>query len=156
MEYDTSTNTGLWNAFRRIQVQLDVRQPLKQWKQIRGNDGKSSLIHFKYERLITFCYLCSMLGHWERFCEKIFSANEGEATQGWSPDLRAQMRKTTGYGGERWLRDTTASDTESTLFRDKDGRGYGQPRVHKETLFVTTRSNHVDIVRFGPKGPSRL
>ena len=44
MEYDTSTNTGLWNAFMRIQVQLDVRQPLKQWKQMRGNDGKSSTI----------------------------------------------------------------------------------------------------------------
>ena len=92
VEYDTSTNTGLWNAFMRIRVQLEVRQPLKQWKRIRGNNGKSPLIHFKYERLSTFCYMCGMLGHWKRFCEK-YSPNEGEGTQGWSPDLRAQMRK---------------------------------------------------------------
>ena len=52
------------------------------------------------------------------------------------------MRKTTGYGGERWLQDTTESYTESALFTDKDGRGYGQPRVEMADLQARPAINH--------------
>ena len=37
-----------------------------------------------------------------------------------------------------------------------DKAAYDPSKLMFGTDHVTTRSNHVDIVRFGPKGPSRL
>ena len=82
----------------RIRVLLDVRQPLKRWKRIRKPQGEWSLVQFKYERLNTFCYLCGMLGHSEKFCDKFFSITDGEIKREWSPDLCVPMRRGFEYG----------------------------------------------------------
>ena len=51
----------------RIKVRIDVRNPLKRRKRIRKSQGEWSVGFFKYEGLPSFCYLCGMLDHSEKF-----------------------------------------------------------------------------------------
>ena len=51
---------------------MDVRKPLKRWKKIRKASRESSALYFKYERLSTFCYICGLLGHSDKFCDQLF------------------------------------------------------------------------------------
>ncbi|RVW31876.1 Transposon TX1 uncharacterized 149 kDa protein [Vitis vinifera] len=113
VDYDINNNAGLWRNFMRIKVLLDVRQPLKRWKKIRKPQGEWPLVHFKYERLSTFCYLCTMLGHSEKFCDKIFFITDGDIKREWSSNLRVPVRRGSEYGGERWLRETMENSTHA-------------------------------------------
>lgn len=55
-------------AFLRLQVEIDIKQPLKTgvwWKNNRGVDKWAS---FKFERLSGVCFVCGMLGHSSTNC----------------------------------------------------------------------------------------
>lgn len=52
----------------RIQVMLDIQNPLMRKKKlILGKRGCMYAL-FRYERLPIFCFLCGRLGHAECFC----------------------------------------------------------------------------------------
>lgn len=57
MEYDGSSLGKENRNFMRIQVQIDIRRPLKRNKQIMFC-GKCSYVRFKYEKLFLFCFFC--------------------------------------------------------------------------------------------------
>ena len=76
-------------------------------------------------------------------------------------ELMGWMEKETGDDQERKMEDLR----EAFRMYEMDGSGCITPKSLKRMLSrlgasrsvdVTTRPNHVDIVRFGPKGPSRL
>nr|DAD38903.1 TPA_asm: hypothetical protein HUJ06_013225 [Nelumbo nucifera] len=92
VEYDDNNNSGLWRNFMRIKVRLDVRNPLKRWKKIKKMGGEWLLVKFKYERLSHFCFICGLLGHIDRFCDKLFSTNGEEVKKEWGQWLRAPDR----------------------------------------------------------------
>ncbi|XP_058748651.1 uncharacterized protein LOC131621633 [Vicia villosa] len=54
--------------FLRIKVTLDLKQPLKRGTVVRFKE-KNLRVHFKYERLPTFCFVCGRLGHQLKDCE---------------------------------------------------------------------------------------
>ena len=60
-----------------------------------------------------------MLGHSEKFCDKLFSIIDGDIKREWSPDLHVPMRRGFEYGGERWLRETMENSMHA------DNYGYG-------------------------------
>lgn len=68
----------------RIKVVIDAHKPLKRFKKIRKTGGAWSLVNFKYEKLSTFCYICGLLGHSDRF----FPVGSEPARE-WGPWLRA-------------------------------------------------------------------
>ncbi|XVF74725.1 hypothetical protein PTKIN_Ptkin13bG0134800 [Pterospermum kingtungense] len=70
IEYNANNSSSFWRAFMWIQVELDVRKPLKKKKKkkITGPGGVVTFVHFKYERPTSFCFLCGLLGHSEPFC----------------------------------------------------------------------------------------
>ena len=72
IELDVNNFIGVWRIFMRIRVAIDVRKPLKQCMRIKKVGGEWAWITFKYERLSMFCFLCGMIGHCDRFCEKLF------------------------------------------------------------------------------------
>lgn len=55
---DPTNLNGLWKAYYRIRVRIDVCKPLKRRMKIKREGGDWSWINFKYERLSTFCFVC--------------------------------------------------------------------------------------------------
>lgn len=68
--------------YMRIRVLINVRKPLKISKKIKKQSGEAHAVHFKYEILGSFCYLCGKLGHVDYFCELILSM--GHDTSIWN------------------------------------------------------------------------
>ncbi|XP_058764208.1 uncharacterized protein LOC131637617 [Vicia villosa] len=54
--------------FLRIKATIDLKQPLKRGTVVRFKE-KNLRVHFKYERLPTFCFICGRLGHQLKDCE---------------------------------------------------------------------------------------
>uniref|UniRef100_A0A2C9WHD9 Zinc knuckle CX2CX4HX4C domain-containing protein n=1 Tax=Manihot esculenta TaxID=3983 RepID=A0A2C9WHD9_MANES len=46
-----------------VRASINVRQPLKRRMQLSKRENNWFWADFKYKRLPTFCYLCSLLGH---------------------------------------------------------------------------------------------
>lgn len=105
VEYDMQNNSSLWRTYMRIRVTIDVRLPLKRFKKIKKQGGDWAVVSFKYERLNHFCFICGLLGHTDRFCEKLFITPEAEIKREWGAWLRAPTKRNMFLGGERWLRE---------------------------------------------------
>lgn len=103
-EYDMSNSSSVWRQYMRIRVAVDVGVPLKRCKKIKKGDGSSFVVHFKYERLQIFCFICGRLGHSESYCDKIFTLGEGETKREWGAWLKAADRRSLPLGGDKWLR----------------------------------------------------
>lgn len=54
----------------RLEVRIDVTQPLQRGIKIKFNVFNEVWYHFKYEKLLGFCYHCGIMGHTIRECEE--------------------------------------------------------------------------------------
>lgn len=115
VEYDPNNSSTIWRSYMRIKLNIDVRNPLKRFKKIKVPRGDWSLVKFQYERLGTFCFLCGILGHTDKFCGRREGCEEGEPAKEWGPWLRAQSRRGSGLGGEKWLREEAREDKENVM-----------------------------------------
>ncbi|MBA0637890.1 hypothetical protein Godav_022279 [Gossypium davidsonii] len=93
LEYDASATQLSYKRIIRINVQIDVRKPLKRKKNLTLSNGKSIYVRFKYEKLTLFCFLCGKIGHDESFC--LIRAHNPWQEYVFHSDiyLRAQSRK---------------------------------------------------------------
>ncbi|KAK3008982.1 hypothetical protein RJ639_013480 [Escallonia herrerae] len=57
-----------WNKFLRIQVELNITQPLYPGFHRTREASSQSWINLRYERLPDFCFNCGRLGHVKRNC----------------------------------------------------------------------------------------
>ncbi|XP_058732735.1 uncharacterized protein LOC131604305 [Vicia villosa] len=62
-------------CFLRIKVNIDLRKPLKRGTVVRFKE-KNLRVHFKYERLPTFCFICGKVGHQIKDCEEVGDLSE--------------------------------------------------------------------------------
>ncbi|XP_058742109.1 uncharacterized protein LOC131614556 [Vicia villosa] len=62
--------------FLRIKVTMDLKQPLKRGTVVKFKE-KILRVHFKYERLPTFCFVCGRIGHQLKDCEALGDISEG-------------------------------------------------------------------------------
>lgn len=76
---------------------------------------KLEWIHFKYERLSTFCFVCGILGHSDKDCDVVYANPYKEVEKAYSPWLRATMKnmKNKVNAGTKWLRNPV---TENSSF----------------------------------------
>ncbi|CAH9083755.1 unnamed protein product [Cuscuta epithymum] len=58
---------GKQSSYLCIRVCLDVRQPLKKGTTLT-RDGVKHSVDFKYEKLPNFCFMCVIIGHFDKFC----------------------------------------------------------------------------------------
>lgn len=67
MDNKEACRTG---RFLRIKVTIDQKKPLKRGTVVKFKE-KDKRVHFKYERLPTFCFMCERLGLQLKDCESL-------------------------------------------------------------------------------------
>lgn len=90
---DPKNLQGMWRNYIRIKVAIDVRCPLKCKMRIKKSGGEWQWLSFKYERLPTFCFYCGLIGHSDKFCEKLFDNPQHKEVRMYDSSLRASLRK---------------------------------------------------------------
>jgi hypothetical protein len=103
VEYDKNNNGSFWREYMRIKVRVDIRQPLKKESRVKNQGGDWCTVHFKYEKLGIFCFICGVIGHGENRCAVRFSMTDDDGTRAWSKELRAEPRRRGGRQTSRWL-----------------------------------------------------
>ncbi|KAK6154344.1 hypothetical protein DH2020_008592 [Rehmannia glutinosa] len=104
VDSDQHNFAGVWQNYMRIMVAFDVRTPLKRRMKLKNSGGEWVWIHFKYERLPTFCFYCGILGHSEKFCVKLFNSPSISSDRAYGAWLRAPNRRQQSQVGGKWLR----------------------------------------------------
>lgn len=100
LEFDKNNKSGPWRAYMRIRVCLDVSKPLKKERKVTMAGGEWNVVHFKYECIGIFCYLCGLLRHAVQFCVQRFALGEDTGERGWGSFLKAETRRGgVGRGG---------------------------------------------------------
>lgn len=101
---DPANLNGLWKAYYRLRVRIDVCKPLKRRMKIKREGGDWSWVHFKYERLSAFCFVCGRIGHAERDCNVVYANPGKEIERTYGTWLRAPNKNTKNENTSRWLR----------------------------------------------------
>lgn len=91
IQYDVKNIWSLDMPYMRI------RTALKKCKKVRKPSGDWIVCNFKYEKLPSFCFLCGLIEHIDKF----FQLPENELLKGWDVSLRAPNRRVAMYDGER-------------------------------------------------------
>ena len=68
IELDKRANQSDQAKFMRIRVELPVDKTLRRGGNVVGMDGDKYWVHFKYERLPTFCFFYGKIGHDMKHC----------------------------------------------------------------------------------------
>lgn len=97
--------SGIWKDYLRIRVQISVDQPLRRRLKIGRGHQDWFWANFKYERIPTFCFVCGILGHSEKFFPKVFEENYVDEGKPYGMFMRALDRRQQRQIGARWLRD---------------------------------------------------
>lgn len=95
---------GSWREYMRIRVTMDLSKPLKRRMKLRKAGNEWFWINFKYENAPTFCFICGILGHGEKFCSQLFEKLEEEITRPYGAFMRAPLRRQNKLIGAKWLR----------------------------------------------------
>ncbi|XP_060973894.1 uncharacterized protein LOC133039105 [Cannabis sativa] len=108
---DPNNFLGVWRDYLRIRVKIRVDKPLKKKKKLEIQGGPVCHVSFKYEDLPTFCYICGILGHTERFCERLFDTPRDQIVKSYDEELRAVPRRRRYADGSKWLKSGLAMKT---------------------------------------------
>nr|GMC66405.1 uncharacterized protein LOC109147843 [Ipomoea batatas] len=85
----------------RVRVYMDTTSPLRQRIKLKNAAGEVLSMECKCERLPTFCFICGLIGHSEKFCIKQFNSMEIEERM-YGPELRAVIWRK-NIQDYRWL-----------------------------------------------------
>uniref|UniRef100_A0A803NUS5 Reverse transcriptase domain-containing protein n=1 Tax=Cannabis sativa TaxID=3483 RepID=A0A803NUS5_CANSA len=90
--------------YLRVRVTLDIRKPLRRRMKLTRDNGSWFWAHFKYERVPTFCFICGLIGHSERFCRHLFQQPIEQIVKPYGEFMRAVPQKSYKNIRARWLR----------------------------------------------------
>lgn len=149
LSYDVKNRKSVDRPYMRLRVLVDVRLPLKKGKKVRRPGGDWQVCSFKYEKLHSFCFLCGLIGHIDRHCEKFYRTEAEDLVRGWDVSLRASNRRLSSMGGERWLRDDDVGDGGKTIGGElaQVSAGKESPALHGNFMSFSDPKNIQDLLR---------
>jgi hypothetical protein len=144
VEYDKNNKGSFWREFMRIKVRIDIRQPLKKESRVKNQGGNWCTVHFKYEKLGVFCFVCGIIGHGENRCAVRFSMVEDDGSRAWSKDLRAEPRRRGGRQTSKWLLNDEGgrSDAQDDSPANVTGEEQRDPLVSNFPSFSPINNRH--------------
>ena len=115
--------------YLKIKVDLPIDKPLCRGGNVVGIEGDKYWVHYKYERLPTFCFICGMMGHDDKHCH--VSSDRQHATPQYGEWLRAFSTSKSGSNRQKNLFNDRINTDGNTQIGGKD-----QPAVlgHQSTL----------------------
>uniref|UniRef100_A0A803NRU7 Zinc knuckle CX2CX4HX4C domain-containing protein n=1 Tax=Cannabis sativa TaxID=3483 RepID=A0A803NRU7_CANSA len=153
VESDQNNFVGVWRDYS-CWVRLDVRKPIKRRMKIINEDSSWYWVNFKYERLPTFCFICGIIGHSEKFCPRLFLKPLHLHEKPYSLELKAttQRRQSTfGAQNPEVMGELVGKFQDSTITHNQpQNEGYGKIKENMEvngeesTLNVSNRGNFFD------------
>ncbi|WJX56046.1 hypothetical protein P8452_41743 [Trifolium repens] len=138
VEYDKNNKGSFWREYMRIKVRVDIRQPLKKDSRVKNQGGDWCTVHFKYEKLGVFCFICGVIGHGENRCAVRFSMVDDDGSRAWSKEIRAEPRRRGGRQTSRWL------------LEDEGGRSSQEERTSHAAGEEQRNSTNPNIPSFSP------
>lgn len=99
-----SNFVGVWHEYMRVRVTIDLSRPLKRKMKIRKAGNEDFWINFKNENVPMFCFICGIIGHSKKICERLFEISEQEIVKPYGPWMRAPFRRQIKLVGAKWLR----------------------------------------------------
>ncbi|MBA0833972.1 hypothetical protein Goarm_006376 [Gossypium armourianum] len=67
---DWHAKDGGWVDYIRLGVKIDVLKPLRRAVHLVDRDGTEIICAINYERLLVFSYICSLIGHLTKKCNR--------------------------------------------------------------------------------------
>uniref|UniRef100_A0A803PKY1 Zinc knuckle CX2CX4HX4C domain-containing protein n=1 Tax=Cannabis sativa TaxID=3483 RepID=A0A803PKY1_CANSA len=107
--------SGIWREYLRVRVLINIDKPLKRRMKIYYTKEDYFWANFKYERVPTFCFICGILGHGERFCPRVFDFNQEKVVKPYGLFMKAPDRRSQKQIGARWLRDNMARPLQTDV-----------------------------------------
>ncbi|KAM6578787.1 hypothetical protein CsatB_030624 [Cannabis sativa] len=135
VESDPNNFVGVWRDYLRVRVRLDVRKPIKRRMKIINEDSSWYWVNFKYERMPTFCFICGIIGHSEKFCRRLFLKPLHLQEKPYSLELKASTQRRQSTFGAQWLRSEVAVREEA--------RREGQPSKADPSVILIPRNPEV-------------
>lgn len=95
---------GVWRVFLRVHVSIPIDKPPKRRMKLKKSEANRCWVDFKYEGIPTFCFICGMVGHSDKLCERLFDTLEDKIEKPLGTWMRAEPRRRTHTMGSKWLR----------------------------------------------------
>lgn len=134
-----------WKEYLRVRVTIDLSKPLKRRMKIRKAEDGWEWITFKYENVPTFCFICGMLGHSEKFCSVLFEKPENEIVKPYGVWMRAPLRRQTKLIGAKWLRDDNNDGGRNLTGEEERSGEKRENSVTKNQGLYVHRVNQGDV-----------
>lgn len=104
VEGDPNNFVGVWREYLRIRVSIPLNIPIKRKMKLKKSAKEWCWVNFQYEAIPTFCFICGLIGHGERFCDRIFDSLVESIEKPYSAWLRAEPKRRSHTMGSKWLR----------------------------------------------------
>ncbi|KAM6592517.1 hypothetical protein CsatA_000220 [Cannabis sativa] len=108
---DAKNFNGIWREYLRVRATVDIDKPLKRRMKLCKDNGDWIWANFKYEHIPTFCFVCGIIGHSERFCPRRFDEDYDPLVKPYGNGMRAQTKKKNYLIGAQWLRTGSEQNT---------------------------------------------
>lgn len=115
VESDENNFVGVLREFLRVSVYILLDKPLKRRMKLKKSDSNWCWVYFKYEGVPTFCFICGLIGHSDKFCEKLFDMVEEKIEKPFGSWMRAEPRRKMHTMGNRWLRPSGVAPMKDTV-----------------------------------------
>lgn len=156
IESDTNNFVGVWREYLRVRVKIDLTVPLKRRMKLRKSQSECCWANFRNEGVPTFWFICGMIGHGEKFCEKLFDTPLEDIEKPYGAWMKAEPRRRNHTMGAKWLRQggknpvsfpgTTTGDSEGGIVATKSAETLHDPMiVGNKTDRVVTSSEIVTV-----------